>query len=498
MKMGSGPLGFVRWATRWAEAAFTLDARSLAAYRIGLGLVLVVDSLLRTRDFSLMLAPDGMFPLESLARFHGSRALWSLAFLHDSALCSGGVLALEAVAGGALAIGWHSRLATVAAWAAVVSLIRRASPAANSGDFWLACQLFWAMFLPLGARWSLDAVRRREAAESLPTSVCSVASAALMLQLAAVYLGAGLGKLNTGWLTGEALTHALSVHDHGTPLGMMLGGIPWLARPLQWLVVAGELAVLPVLVALPQPRVRGLLVAAGWGFHLAIWAGMTVGLFAVVGMVAWLPLIPGALWPAAAGLDRQTERRERVVGLGPAASWACGLAAAFATLAFVHHVTPLGRHSLPVAVRWPLNLTCLFQDWAMFGGVPAQEQWVYGRAVLADGSEVDLLRGGRPLEQERPAGGFTSLPHHRWHKFLWILPREPVRVFAPPAAAALVRQWNQTHPPARQVKSFEIRLGIQDVRSGDDTVRDFLLASWPAVSSDGRGNLTRFLEAHAP
>jgi hypothetical protein len=492
MKMGFVPPGFVVLAARWAKAAFTLDARSLAASRIGLGLVLVADSLLRTRDFSLMLAPDGMFPLDSLARFHGTPAIWSLAFLHDSAWCSGGVLALEAVAGGALVVGWQSRLAAVAAWVAVVSLIRRASPSANAGDFWLACQLFWSMFLPLGARWSLDA-SRQPAAEPPPTAVCSVASAALVLQLAAVYLGAGLAKLNAGWLSGEALTHALSVHDHGTPVGMMLGGIPWLARPLQWLVVGGELVLPVVLLAVPKPRVRGLLVAAGWGFHLAIWFGMTVGLFAAIGLVAWLPLIPATAWPTGARAETG-----RVAGLGRTASLACGLALALATVAFVHQNTPWGRHSLPPAVRWPLNLTCLFQDWAMFGGVPAREQWVYGRAVLADGSEVDLLRGGRPLERERPAGGFTSLPHHRWHKFLWILPREPVRVFAPPAAAALVRHWNQTHPPDRQVTSLEIRLGIQDVRGSDDTVRDFLLATWPAVSSDGGGNLDRFLEANAP
>jgi hypothetical protein len=486
-------LNVVPLATRWAKATFTLDVRSLAAYRIGLGLVLVVDSLLRTRDFSLMLAPDGMFPLDSLARFHGSPAIWSLAFLHDSVWCSGGVLALEALAGGALVVGWQSRLATVAAWVAVVSLIRRASPAANAGDFWLACQLFWSMFLPVGARWSLDADRRGAATTGPVTAVCSVASAALVLQLAAVYVGAGLAKLNAGWLSGEALTHALSVHDHGTPVGMMLGGISWLARSVQWLVVGGELVLPVLLLTVPKPRVRGLLVAAFWGFHLAIWFGMTVGLFAVIGIVAWLPLIPAAAWPTGAGAETG-----RVAGLGRAASWTCGLTLALAIAAFAHYATPWGRSPLPVVLRWPLNLTCLFQDWAMFGGVPAQEQWIYGRAVLADGSEVDLLRGGRPLERERPAGGFTSLPHHRWHKFLWILPRESVRVFAPPAAQALVRHWNQTQPPARQVTSFEIRLGIQDVRSSDDTVRDFLVAAWPAVSTAGGGNLDRFLKANAP
>ena len=59
----------------------------------------------------------------------------------------------------------------------------------------------------------------------------------------------------------------------------------------------------------------------------------------------------------------------------------------------------------------------------MFGEVPAQEQWVYGRAELADGSVVDVLRDGRPLETVRPGGGFLTLPHHRWHKMFWELPR---------------------------------------------------------------------------
>jgi hypothetical protein len=130
----------------------------------------------------------------------------------------------------------------------------------------------------------------------------------------------------------------------------------------------------------------------------------------------------------------------------------------------------------------------------MFGGVPAQEQWVYGRGLLADGSMVDLLRDGRPLEQERPTGGFTSLPHHRWHKFLWVLPRPHVNVFAEPAAAAIARDWNERHDANLRVVAFEIRFGIQPVRGGDGAVRDVLIASWPARSASGAGNLERFLE----
>jgi len=471
---------------QWLAATFTLDARSLAAYRIGLGMLLVADCLLRTRDFRLMFAADGMFPLATLARYHADATLWSLAAAIDATWWSGVVLALEGLAGAALALGYRTRLATILAWVAVVSVIRRTSPATNAGDIWFACQVFWSMFLPLGARWSLDA-RHRAADEPAITAVRSVASAALVLQLAAVYVGAGLSKCNPTWFAGDALSHALSVHDHGTPLGMLLAATPWIARPLQWAVLLGELGMPLILLALPAPRIRGMIVAFFIAFHATIWLTMTVGLFAAIGIVAWLPLIPGPAWPA----ERPARR---IVGLGRPASLACGLALLVATASFLQQVTPLAALRLPRPLVAAANLCCLSQEWAMFGGVPAQEQWVYGRGLLADGSLVDLLRGGRPLESERPAGGFTSLPHHRWHKFLWVLPRPNVNVFAEPVAAAIARDWNARHDADRRVVTLEIRFGLQPVRGGDGTVRDVLVAAWPARSMAGAGNLDRFLD----
>jgi hypothetical protein len=481
--------GFVR---RWAAATFTLDARSLAAYRIGLGVILIGDCLLRTRDFRLMFVADGIFPLETLAGFHADPTVWSVAFLFDADWWSGVVLALEGLAGVALAAGYRTRIATILGWVALVSVIRRTSPAANAGDLWLACQMFWSMFLPLGARWSVDAWRTqgRDPAAEPAVAVRSVATVALVLQVVAVYLGAGLAKCNPSWFAGDALTHALSVHYYGTPLGMFLGSMPWLARSLQWSVLVGEIGLPLVLVALPSAAVRITIVALSIAFHVAIWLTMTVGLFAVIGIVAWLPLVPAAAWP---GSRRTAAPPTR--GLGWAASWACGLAGLVAAAAFIHQITPLASRRLPRPLVAAINLCCLPQEWAMFGGVPAREQWVYGRGLLADGSIVDLLRDGKPLEDERPAGGFTTLPHHRWHKFLWVLPQPTVRVFAPAAAAAIARDWNALHQGGRQVVALEIRFGMQQVRDGDGTVHDVILASWPARSATGAGNLERFLEA---
>jgi hypothetical protein len=117
---------------------------------------------------------------------------------------------------------------------------------------------------------------------------------------------------------------------------------------------------------------------------------------------------------------------------------------------------------------------------------------------LANGSVVDLLRGGRPFEEERPTGGFTSLPHHRWHKLFWVLPRPEQRIFAPAVAAALARQWNASHVPSNGVLRLEIRFARLGRSSTDDTLHELLLATWPPRDNAGRGNLERLLDSTQP
>ena len=474
----------------WAERAFTLDTRSLALYRIGLGGLLIADCLLRSRDFALMVSPDGIFPPATVRTYLGGPTHWSLSLLHDSAWWNGCVLALEGVAGAMLAVGLQTRLATILGWVAVVSVIRRTVLANNAGDIWLACQLFWAMFLPLGSRWSLDGWRQTQRG-SRPTAIFSIASAALVLQLAAVYLGAGIAKCNSTWLTGEPLVHAVSVHDHGTPFGMVIIRLPGLAAPLQRAILCSEIALPIVLVVLPAARIRTVLILLAVLFHSGIWFMMSLGLFAAIGIVAWLPLLPSIPWPPATAHEPR-----RVIGLSHGATWGCGLAGCLAGVTFILQSVagPVGPLPQPLAAA--VNLGFLSQEWRMFGSVRGQEQWVSCRATLADGRLIDPLRGGRPAEPGLPSGGFTSLPNHRWHRFLWRLPAQDSRDFAAPAAAALARHWNAHHDPLSRIVNLEIRCGTAEASGGDGTVRDRLLAAWPPRSASGAGSLDRFLEAH--
>ena len=492
----------------WLRRAFGLDLRSLAAFRMAIGTVVTADAVLRTRDLPLMFASDGMFPLPVLRRYLDDPCSWSLATLVDQPWCGPAILALEAVAGLLLAAGCCTRPATVVAWVAVVSVLRRTAPATNAGDAWLACLLFWGMFVPLGAvwswgRWLKDRPPRngggpadRPPAAHGQTTICSAGTAALVLQIAVVYLAAGVSKCNDSWLSGDAVRFAMSVHDHGTPLGERLLTTGWMPRLLSRLVPALEMLGPLVLLAAPFGRVRAAVVATFIGFHVAICLTMSVGLFGYVGIAAWLALLPTEVWDRlglrlpqpAAPADAPPPEAGR-----HAAACAVAAVGTLAAVSLVHDVTPWRETPLPAAVRSSINLFCMPQEWMMFGRVERQEQWAYARADLADGRVVDLLRDGRPLEAERPAGGFTSLPHHRWHKLLWGLGLPRQRIFAPEVARALAEHWNATQPPAARVKAVELRFARHGRSAADDTFHELLLAAWPPRDGVGGGSLERLL-----
>ena len=488
--------GAIRSATR-------LDCRSLALFRIAAGCLLIADAGLRSRDFWLFLSPEGVFPLPVLRDYLGP-GCWSLSFLSTDLRWQGLVLGFEALAGLMLAIGLFTPLACLLAWVAWVSLLRRTAPALNAGDYWLACLLFWGLFLPLGARWSVDA-RRRPPPDT--RDVCSPASVAFVMQVLAVYLIAGWSKLGGAWLEGTAVGFALSPHDHGTPWGTWLGGNRWLIHPLTWGTVAVEIVGPLVYLCAGSKRVRRFIALMFIAFHLAIWSTMTVGLFSPVGIAAWLPLLPLAGRSDSACSGQPTGSTLPWQNLRNVA-FACGCIIA---LAAGIQATLRPRQQPPTWLAAAINLLCLDQNWAMFGDVGPVEQWVTARAVLADGRVVDLLRRGQPYEPIRPADGFWSLPNHRWHKLFWELPKPRQESLRPAVAAGLAAGWNRSQPPAAAVKSLDLTFsrvshpgrkhpsefppltpdGVAASDAPETVLRQWVLARWPP--GDG-GNLERFLE----
>lgn len=476
--------------------ASTLDLRSLALFRVLVGTILVADALMRMPDAPWTLTPDGILPPDLVRRFIGHPWSWSIGLWCDTPWWGQMLLVAEGLCGLLLAAGVGVPLTTTVAWIVAASLVRRTAPLTNAGDVLLVVLLFWGQFLPLGDRLSVDAARRTARRQPPDDHLGGIAALALTLQIAAVYLSAGGGKWNPVWWSGEAVGSALSVHDHGTPIGDFIAGWPWLARCSTWATLLLELAGPPLLLV---PRLRIPLVGVFVLFHLAIAVTMDVCLFPWVGIAAWLALLPAGFWERIGvpgtgrpdGLTRtdRLDRPRRVL---------CAAAIAVGAVAFVHANGPWHAERLPSGARHAVQLTFLEQDWRVFGEIRPQQQWVYGLAELADGERVDLLRDGRPLETVLPTGGFHSLGNQRLQKLFWELPKPAYRVFAPSIAATLVRRWNAAHPPGRQVVTLEIH-GARMVKAPEaGTIQDVLMATWPPRTATGEGNLERFLRDRGP
>jgi hypothetical protein len=463
----------------------TLDLRSLRLFRVLLGSILVADALFRAPDAPLTLTPDGMLPPDLVRPFVGHPWSWSIGLWVDAAWWGYGLLAAEGLCGLLLAAGVGLPLTTTAAWVVVVSLVRRTAPVTNAGDVFLAVLLFWGQFLPLGRRWSQG-----------NRSCAGIAAVALTLQVAAVYLSAGLAKCNDVWWSGEAVGYALSVHDHGTPWGNAIADWGQGARWLTWTTLAVEL-IGPLLLLIS--RLRLPLVGLFVMFHVAIAVTMDVCLFPWVGIAAWAALLPGTFWDRVGGAATDTPTDAPVGdGLDPPRRLLCGGAILVAVIAFAHANGPWRLQRMPAGPRHAVQLTFLEQDWRVFGDIQPQRQWVYGRAELASGAIVDILRQGRPVELVLPAGGFHAIANQRRQKLFWELPKPEYRAFAADIATALAREWNSNHGPDRQIVSLEIHGARMLAAPEPGMIQDVLMATWPPRSPSGQGNLERFLREAAP
>jgi hypothetical protein len=130
--------------------------------RIALGAVLLVDLALRARNLTAFYTDAGVLPRSLLAESY-PLARFSLYAVSGEAWVVGLLFLIAAVAATALAIGYRTRTATAVSLVLLASLQARNPFVLNAGDtlFW---QLLGAGLLcPLGARWSVDAVRRRAA-----------------------------------------------------------------------------------------------------------------------------------------------------------------------------------------------------------------------------------------------------------------------------------------------------------------------------------------------
>jgi hypothetical protein len=379
-------------------------------------------------DFRAHYTDFGILPSAALAGY-GWISVWTLHALASPSPAAVGLLfALAAAAAVALLLGWHSWSATFVSWLLLSSIQYRQPALCFGGDVMLRMLLFWGLFLPLGARFSLDARRHAERTPAGNRSV-SVAGAALLLQVCGVYWFSVLNRTGPTWWNGTALHYALHYDYFASRFGLLLreheAWLPSMTYAAIWFEGLGPfLAFVPVATGC----FRTLAVVLFIGFHATLGLLFNLGLFPAVFCVAWLAFLPEWFWrrlpvraeTAAAGgrpWDRWSDLRNALAAVALAFVIASNLST-------VRGDAVVLNHSPPSAWDLPARLIRIDQRWGLFApDPPIHDGWYAMKGVRADGQEVDLLDPTKPFSFGKPPVVSETM-NIRWREYLFRLELE--------------------------------------------------------------------------
>jgi hypothetical protein len=267
----------------WAiirESYLSFDRRTLGFTRILMGFLLITDLIRRTWAWEDMFSTEGVLPNHvNLWRpqAHGAFSFVNAFSTPGELWVLWGVILATFLC---VLVGFKTRLAQVLSMVFVTSMNGRILLIENGGYVVYNLLLMWTCFLPMGDRFSVDALlaslkERREVTEDelndrsdlVPPektkAFVSVVGIVILLQISAIYFFNVVHKTGPAWKNGTAVHYVLYVDRMVTPLiGAVRDYLPlWFIWFLTKFVLAAEAAI-PVALLSPLGRV--------WAKRLAI------------------------------------------------------------------------------------------------------------------------------------------------------------------------------------------------------------------------------------
>jgi hypothetical protein len=284
-----------RWTSldRWFRP---VSARPLAALRIGLPLLLLLHLVWISSDVLALHGGHGIIPWEltNLLRDPWVPGLPTLARLFRPlgvSAHSAVVLLLSVYAGSllSLALGFHTRLSALLAWALHLSLITSGFASFYGVDQIANSFLFYLLLFPSGRALALDAEPGATGrVEPIPAGCLRV----MQIHLCVIYLSAGIEKAaGRQWWNGESIWRAVTQPAFRTfDLGW-LAGHPWIPSLAGWTTLLVEVGY-AFLVWPRRTRKAWCIATIGLHLSLALFMGLVFFSSVMIILTACLFLIP--------------------------------------------------------------------------------------------------------------------------------------------------------------------------------------------------------------
>jgi len=475
---------------------FGLDYRSIALLRIGLGVLILANIFVSARDIRSFYSDQGLMSRTLLLTNYG--AAFSLHLSGGTVGFAAAMFAIQAALALMMIVGYRTRAVTIASYILLVSLQARNPLLIFGADIALRVCFFFAMFLPLNRRFSLDVAIGRVRPPETETYF-RIPAAAYLAQFALIYVFSGLLKTGAAWTVDyTAVSLALSLEMWSRPIGAWLNQFDTITRWLTILTPKAEIYA-PLLLILPVWSRWGRML--GWIVFTALQIGfnvcMQMGLFGPVMIVVSFALLPAEFWtyvmnPAGCWLSRSLARWRRaaallqrvtaelhrrleprrlleiqlasVVPAWPRFRWLARASCDALALFFIVYVVlwnldsmPGASQRIPAEYAWIAPATGLDQFFSLFAPDPQTDDgWFVVVGELRNGRRVNALTGEPTITFDRPSNFYSTYVNQRWSAFLICLWTPNCSQYLDPFSRYLVHEWNRHHSGTEEMSSIEI------------------------------------------
>ena len=420
----------------YISSTFVMDLRSLALFRIGLGMTILVDLANRFTDLRMFYTDEGFLMAERILKRN-----WSIHAWFGSLEWAYFLFFLSAVFAVLLVFGYRSRIFIGLLFLMTISLHMRCPVINNAGDQLLRLILFIGFFLPMNSIWSIRAEPKSDKDQKFSPWIMIY-----YIQIITMYFIAGFSKFNMTWNWGMGIHYAMHQYTFAKPAAVLLLDSPSLSFFLTQAVLMLERFGWVLLVVPSKNQVWRLVCVLGFVMlHFGFYFFMELGMFPLIVIVAWLPLIPSIFW------DKLNVRQSGIISVNSFnyINWIIPIVFVLIASYGVYRKNPKLPKWRPAEVV--LQNILLYQGWTMFSGPNKYDSWIVIKAKLENGAHVDLYRDGRPVNYTKPNLYSAEFKSHRQRKFFKSLTRKELYFYRQYYLHWLIKEWNTNHKNGENV-----------------------------------------------
>jgi hypothetical protein len=430
---------------------YSLDIRSLSLMRIGVALVALIDLLIRFSDLEAHYTNAGVLPIGLLQEQLWNENWFSFYTIGTSTTVVTLLMLIHGVSIVTLLLGYKTRIFSIVVWLFTISIQNRNPLLGQGGDDLLRLILFWGIFLPWGAFFSVDAVIKPI---SQSNKYVGLAGFGYLLLIFSMYYFSALLKNGADWVVDyQALYYVLNLDMVVLPLGKHLLAYPELCKVMTIGVYYFEL-IAPFLIFVPfwVARFRWVFITATFLLHLGFACTLYVGIFPFISVIVLLGLLPSSIWKTVA-----SEEISLVVNpyLGYLKNAFLGLVIGFGLYANIYHTSPY-YIEFAEKLRPVSQLLRLEQYWGMFAPIVFRDDgWFIFKSKIKD-KEVDLYRNGKPIEYRKPISVVSLVKNDRCRKYQENILFVHNSYLRPKYCEWIIKDWNNSHHDSLHVTSIEL------------------------------------------